>query len=112
MKTERNELLPEKGKVRVIFHNASDNDGPVKYALNGRAGVIPREKEVTLDVRVLRGCFENAVEIKYPPNDNGGLLTPVPSKRYPYTVLGIVDEKHTANKDSANGNSGAAGTAA
>ena len=95
---EKNELLPEKGKVRVIFHNASDADGPVKYSLNGRAGVIPREKEVVLDVGVLRGCFENAVEYKYPPDSNGGLLPVVRSQRYPYTVLGIVGEKKQGEK--------------
>lgn len=107
---EKNEMLPEKGRVRVVFHNASDNDGPVKYSLNGRAGVIPREKEVVLDVKVLRGCFENAVELKFPPNGNGGLLPPVRAQRYPYTVLGLVDEK-TGRKE-ANGNTGAAGAVA
>lgn len=106
---EKNELLPEKGKVRVVFHSSSDNEGPVKYSLNGRAGVIPREKEVVIDVSVLRGCFDNALELKYPPDDNGGLLEPIQVKRYPYTVLSIVSKP---KQEKQNGNPEAAGPAA
>ncbi len=107
---EKNDMIPEKGKVRVVFHSSSDNEGPVKFSLNGRAGIIPREKEVVIDVNVLRGCFDNAFELKYPPNDNGGLMPPVKVQRYPYTVLGTVTEPSRQVK--LNGNSETAGPVA
>lgn len=88
-------VLPQRGKVKVLFHNGEGEEGkqPIQGGLNGEAFLIPRNQEVVVDVRWLHGVFATAMTTEYDRGEDGrGLAQARKVPRYPYELIEIVED--------------------
>ncbi|MDR2076902.1 MAG: hypothetical protein LBP61_08260 [Desulfovibrio sp.] len=87
--------LPKSGKVKVIFHNTDGAIGkhPIFAQLNGESIRIPRNQEVEIDVKWLRGVFDIATKEEYDTGPDGrGIAVARTVLRYPYQVISADEE--------------------
>lgn len=81
------EKTPAEKRVSVVFHSQEGpgGDDDIFVAVNGRAYLIKREREVSLPAEVL-GVLKNARQTLF--EQHGGRVIPRDVQRYGYSVAG------------------------